>query len=278
MKIDIEKMDLAHVLVALVNAGSTNTLTIQGKLPLLTHRIARQLIDEGIANEDLQFDSVLGRTLNIDLNDDVIDVTDYDRANGAGTALKALQAMGEVKVVASIEVRNAMLHTRGRMEDRLADDRKPDMLMGEAAIRRRFTSEQIAAMKAIDYMPTQADMDAWRAKFNNASPAVQRAMINDDSIKYAYPTKLEDYQLKNPEQVGGFKDSGELHAALRMVGDSLVSVDLVAQNAMIPADSPLPTFEAEHQANKVNLQSDEEGYYHLQLGRLDSVPTVERNK
>ena len=69
-----------------------------------------------------------------------------------------------------------------------------------------------------------------------------------------------------------------MHAALRMVGDSVVSIDVVAQSALLPADSPLPTFEAEHQANKVNLQSDEEGYYHLQLGRLDSVPTVERNK
>ena len=140
-------------------------------------------------------------------------------------------------------------------------------------------------MKAIDYMPTQADMDAWLAKYNNASPAVRRAMINDDSIKYAYPTKLEDYKLRNPDNEFGdelnstiFKDTGEMHAALRMVGDSVVSIDVVAQSALLPADSPLPTFEAEHQANKVNLQSDEEGYYHLQLGRLDSVPTVERNK
>ena len=313
MQIDIEKLELSDVLVALVNAGATNTMTIQGNLPQLSNRIARELIKEGIEHENLHFDSVLGRTLQIDLNDDVIDVTAYDRANGNGTALKALQAIGEVKVVASVEIRNAMLHSKGLMEDRLAD--RPDMLMGEAAIRRRVTEEQYIELLASRHKPTQADMDAWMVRYNNASPEERHAMIHDNSIKYAYPVRLEDYQLKRPDMalleqgklsapehkayhpLGNesgdilnsaiFKDSGEVHAALRMVGDSLVCVDLVAQSALLTADSPMPTFEAEHMSNKVKLlkkrvdelsDTGKETYYVKQLGRLDALPTVDTSK
>lgn len=291
MQIDIEKLELSDVLVALVNAGASNTLTIQGNLPQLSNRIARELINEGIEHENLHFDSVLGRTLQIDLNDDVIDVTAYDRANGNGTALKALQAVGEVKVVASVEIRNAMLHTKGLMEDRLAD--RPDMLMGEAAIRRRVTEEQYIELLASRHKPTQADMDAWMERYNNASPEERHAMIHDNSIKYAYPVRLEDYQLKRPDMAlleqGKIlaPEPGEMQAALRMVGDSLVSVDLVAQSALFTADSPMPTFEAEHMSNKVKLlkkrvdelsDTGKETYYVKQLGRLDALPTVDTSK
>lgn len=121
MKIDIEKLELADVLIALVNAASTNTMTVEGKLPMLTHRLARELIDEAKELGTLRFDSVLGRTLQIDLSDDVIDVTGYDRANGHGSALKVLRELGEITVVADDQVRNADLHARGTMADRLAD-------------------------------------------------------------------------------------------------------------------------------------------------------------
>lgn len=272
MHIDIEKLELSDVLVALVNAGATNTMTIQGKLPQLTHRIARELIQEGIEAEELYFDSILGRTLHIDLNDDVIDVSAYDKANGVGAALKALQAIGEVKVAHTPRFNNEMRSLKGTMEDRLSD--RPDMLMGEAAMRRRVTAEQLVEAFAGSHKPTQADMDAWMVRFNNATPAERVGMIHDDSIKYAYPTKLDSYAI-DPSSI-------ELNAAaLRMVGDQVVSVDMVAQSALTPS------FEAEHVSNKASLvkqrvdelsDTGKETYYIKQLGRLDSLPTVDTRK
>jgi len=313
MHIDIEKLELSDVLVALVNAGATNTMTIQGKLPLLTHRLGRVLIQEGIEAEALYFDSVLGRTLHVDLNDDVIDVSAYDKANGVGAALKALQAVGEVKIAHTHRFNHEMRSLKGSMEDRLSN--RPDMLMTEASIRRRMTGEQYMESVAERFIPNKADMDAWMARWDAASPETRRLMIDDDSIKYAYPTKLEDYKLNVDIQLADckipapehavyhplhgsgdvidgdmlnsafFKDTGELHAALRMVGDRIVSVDVTANPSQIPDGHPMPTFENEYLARKQTLIKqrvaelgghDGETYYVKTLGRLDTLPTVDR--
>ena len=69
MKLDITKLELADVLVALVNGGSTATITVHGRMPTLTHRLARELIEEAKATGSLYFDSVMGRTLNINFDD-----------------------------------------------------------------------------------------------------------------------------------------------------------------------------------------------------------------
>ena len=253
MHIDIEKLELADVLVALVNAGATNTMTIQGKLPQLTHRIARGLIQEGIDREALHFDSVLGRTLRIDLNDDVIDVTAYDKANGVGTALKTLQAIGEVKIAHTLRFNNEMRSLKGSMEDRLSD--RPNMLMAER------------------FVPNKADMDAWMARWEAASPEAREQMIHDDSIKYAYPTKLEGYDPLNSGIDGDLLNSAffSVQAASR-----IGSVDIVASSATMPNDK------AEYMSSKARLlkahiaevNGDGEGYYVKQLGRLDELPTV----
>lgn len=271
MHIDIEKLELADVLVALVNAGATNTMTIQGKLPQLTHRIARGLIQEGIDREALHFDSVLGRTLRIDLNDDVIDVTAYDKANGVGTALKALQAIGEVKIAHTLRFNNEMRSLKGNMEDRLSD--RPNMLMSEASIRRRMTGEQYMESVAERFIPNKADMDAWMARWEAASPEAREQMIHDDSIKYAYPTKLEGYDPLNSGIDGDLLNSAffGVHAASR-----IGSVDVVASSATMPNDK------AEYMSSKAGLlkahiaelNGDGEGYYVKQLGRLDELPTV----
>ena len=158
MKLDITKLELADVLVALVNGGSTATITVHGRMPTLTHRLARELIEEAKATGSLYFDSVMGRTLNINFDDDIIDVTAYDYANGDNVALNVLKSIGEVTVVASAGIRNAMLHAKGSMSDRLAD--RP--------------------------APSQVDVDAWHKRFNAATPEEQTRMIHDDGIKYAY--------------------------------------------------------------------------------------------
>jgi hypothetical protein len=276
MHIDIEKLELSDVLVALVNAGATNTMTIQGKLPLLTHRLGRELIQEGIEAEALYFDSVLGRTLHVDLNDDVIDVTAYDKANGVGAALKALQAIGEVKIAHTPRFNNELRSLKGSMEDRLSDH--PDMLMSEASIRRRMTGEQYMESMAARFIPNKADMDAWMARWEAASPEARRLMIEDDSIKYAYPIKLEGYAF-DPS------NTNMTMAALRMVGDQIVGVDVTANPSLIPDGHPMPSFENEYLARKQALIKqrvaelggrDNETYYVKTLGRLDSLPTVDR--
>lgn len=314
MHIDIEKLELADVLVALVNAGATNTMTIHGKLPKLTNRMANELIEEGKAAGNLYFDSILGRVLKIDLNDDVIDVGDYDRANGYGSALKTLKTVGEATASFRTEMRNTEIHERGAITDRLVDAPRPDTVMSEASIRRRITGEQYMELAAKKFVPNKAEIDAWLVRFNAASPAERDRMINDDSIKCAYLPKTETYALDHvlkehlgmkkipaPEHVVHmpkyplegdilnsviFKDSGEMKAALRTLGDNLVSVDVVAQNAILPEDHPMPMFEGEHRANKARLlkervaelgDKNSDGYYVIPLADLDSANRAYRD-
>lgn len=94
MKFDISMLELDAVLVALHTAARVNNTTfLDNKVPTLTHRMARELIEEGQATGELKFDRLMGRALNIDLNDDLVDLTRYGINNGRLTGVQALHKL-----------------------------------------------------------------------------------------------------------------------------------------------------------------------------------------
>lgn len=91
MKFDITNLELDAVLVALYNAARIDSTTFLGdRVPTLSHRIARSLLEEETEKENLYFGRLMARELYIDLNDDLVDLARYDAANGLLAGARAL--------------------------------------------------------------------------------------------------------------------------------------------------------------------------------------------
>lgn len=90
MIIDTSKLDKSEVLAALYNHSR------QQGLGFLDSRGSRVLsVDEArhLLNKQTYFDYLYGRVLKIDLSGSELDPWGYDRDNGQGAALRALQPL-----------------------------------------------------------------------------------------------------------------------------------------------------------------------------------------
>ena len=97
-KIDITGLDKGAVVAALYNRGQSQGLGIMVNLThiakngggLMTADEANRLITK----QGMYFDYLNGRVMKVSVEDDIMDVWLYDRDNGQGAALRALQSAG----------------------------------------------------------------------------------------------------------------------------------------------------------------------------------------
>lgn len=95
--IDITGKDKAAVLAALYNASRPLGMGILAYDPIpMTTEEAQALIGGCDPNFALYFDYLKGRVMKVDLTDDTLNPALYDRDNGEGAALKALQDAGVI--------------------------------------------------------------------------------------------------------------------------------------------------------------------------------------
>ena len=91
MIIDIGNLDRAAVLAALYNKAKPQGLGFLHYDPApMTPEVAAGLLAAGLT----YFDYVKGRVMKVDLSGDTLDTRLYDRDNGHGAALAALNAAG----------------------------------------------------------------------------------------------------------------------------------------------------------------------------------------
>ena len=90
--IDIEGMDKAEILRKLFNASKPQGWGfLQNHSEEMTIEEAREIIETGGERKNnLYFDYVRGRVLKVDLSGTELDPRKYDRDNGSGAALAAL--------------------------------------------------------------------------------------------------------------------------------------------------------------------------------------------
>lgn len=175
MRFDITNLELECVLVALHTAARVNNVTfLANKVPTLTHRMARELIEEAQAKGELRFDRLMGRALHIDLNDDLVDLTRYAINNGHLTGVQALYKLCS------------------------SQDLVPLVYLDEQEEPVVVTDEWLQRYDAIlnddvrfAYPTGEADKSAWHARWVAATPEERNRMLHDDEVKYAYPHMSE---------------------------------------------------------------------------------------
>lgn len=224
MKFDISMLELDAVLVALHTAARVNNTTfLDNKVPTLTHRMARELIEEGQATGELKFDRLMGRALNIDLNDDLVDLTRYGINNGYLTGVQALyklcSSQGLVPLVYLDEQedpvvvtdewlhRNAAIHNDDvRFAYPAGMSSAPATTLDDKGMQRleaEFVNRKQQLIDNIVGGLSDADKTAWQARWDAASPEERNRILQDDTIKYAYPHMSETQilgRIKRPDQ------------------------------------------------------------------------------
>lgn len=294
MKFDITNLELDAVLVALHTAARVNNTTfLDGKIPTLTHRMARELIEEGQATGELKFDRLLGRALHIDLNDDLVDLTRYGINNGRLTGVQALYNLcvtqGQTPIlhlddqeepvtvtVEWLERYNAIQNDdinfaypgMHNLVQELGRTKRPDVQSAKATALDDRGMERLEAVFAnrkkflLDAgvklpLATPEEIADWQRRWDEATPAQREAMLMDDSVRHAYgsqmsePLTIKEMLKRNSgklpsrserlEQALLCDDNSDrellgrpdrLSMAPRMVGDQLVSIDVVRESAV----------------------------------------------
>lgn len=103
MEINIKGLDKAAVLTALYNNSRPLGMGMLHFNPKpMTIEEARDIISKGssvdyVRPQITRFDYLNGRVMKIDLAENVLDTWGYDRDNGEGAALHALQNAGLIK-------------------------------------------------------------------------------------------------------------------------------------------------------------------------------------
>lgn len=176
MKFDITELDLAEVMVVLHTAARvSNTTFLDNKAPVLTHRIARELIEEAQESGNLIIDRLMGRAMHINLNDDLVDLTRYEMNNGTGVGIRALYKLCQNKNV----------------EAKVVRDDEGTVIVTDLWLSNYSSVVGDPRKLAVPGYPTvDADKVAWQARWDAASEEERKRMIDDDSIKYSYPTQL----------------------------------------------------------------------------------------
>lgn len=230
MKFDITNLELDAVLVALHTAARVNNTTfLDGKIPTLTHRMARELIEEGQATGELKFDRLLGRALHIDLNDDLVDLTRYGINNGRLTGVQALyklcSAQGLVPLVYLDEQEEPVMVTDEWLQryDAINNDdinfaypgvhnlvqelgrtKRPDMQSAKATtldgngmkrLEAEFANRKQQLLDSGVHLPTAEEREGWQRRWKEATPAQREAMLRDDSVAYAYMYQAGDHRV-----------------------------------------------------------------------------------
>lgn len=213
MKFDITNLELDAVLVALHTAARVNNITfLDNKVPTLTHRMAREMIEEGQATGSLKFDRLMGRALHVDLNDDLVDLTRYGMNNGRLTGVQALYRLCQSKGT------EAVLHMDDRTEpvtvtaewlqsydaihnddinfaypqhqsltQQLGRTKRPDADIIKARVEEaEFANRKQQLLDSGVNLPSAEDLANWRRRWEAATPAQREDMLHDDSVKYAY--------------------------------------------------------------------------------------------
>lgn len=229
MKFDITNLELDAVLVALHTAARVNNITfLDNKVPTLTHRMAREMIEEGQATGSLKFDRLMGRALHIDLNDDLVDLTRYGMNNGRLTGVQALFRLCQSKGT------EALLHMDDRTDpvtvtaewlqsyDAINNDdinfayperlsltqqmgrtKRPDVQSAKATtlddkgmerLEAEFRNRKQHLLDSGVTLPSAEDLANWRRRWEEATPAQREAMLRDDSVKYAYMHQAPDHR------------------------------------------------------------------------------------
>jgi len=98
--IDISNLSKVKVLVALYNDAKPQGLGFLHYTP----EPMREEEAEELLKDHTYFDYVHGRVMKVDLSGDTFDPRLYDRDNGEGTALKAINSI-KVEVVVKLEVK-----------------------------------------------------------------------------------------------------------------------------------------------------------------------------
>lgn len=97
-RIDITGLDKGSVLAALYNRGKAQGLGIMANFAHVAKNgagiMTAEQANELIAKQGAYFDYLNGRVMKVSVEHDVMDVWLYDRDNGQGAALSALQAAG----------------------------------------------------------------------------------------------------------------------------------------------------------------------------------------
>lgn len=97
-KIDITGLDKGAVVAALYNRGKSQGLGVMAELAHLASNGGGGMTpDEAntlIAKNGMYFDYLRGRVMKVSVEHDMMDVWLYDRDNGQGAALRALQSAG----------------------------------------------------------------------------------------------------------------------------------------------------------------------------------------
>lgn len=221
MKFDITNLELDAVLVALHTAARVNNITfLDNKVPTLTHRMAREMIEEGQATGSLKFDRLMGRALHIDLNDDLVDLTRYGMNNGRLTGVQALYRLCQSTGT------EAVLHMDDRTEpvtvtaewlqsydaihnddinfaypqhqsltQQLGRTKRPDADIIKARVdEAEFANRKQQLLDSGVNLPSAEDLANWRRRWEAATPAQREAMLRDDSVKYAYMHQAQDHR------------------------------------------------------------------------------------
>lgn len=296
MKFDITNLELDAVLVALHTAARVNNITfLDNKVPTLTHRMAREMIEEGQATGSLKFDRLMGRALHVDLNDDLVDLTRYGMNNGRLTGVQALYRLCQSTGT------EAVLHMDDRTEpvtvtaewlqsydainnddinfaypqqhsltQQLGRTKRPDVQSAKATtlddkgmerLEAEFVNRKQHLLDAGVNLPSAEDLANWRRRWEAATPAQREDMLHDDSVMYAYmnhrtlkdgagqPIGEVGHPLDMLQRAGKSvasrsdrfdqallcddnSDRELLGMAPRMVGDQLVSIDVVRDSAI----------------------------------------------